>query len=301
MTEYDFSPEAYERYTATQNRIAQWVDDMEQHRPEFQHAVPSKSFPAPYDLNSRLRGSPPTSSHRRRSKPNLFINPPPASLSEDSEDYAAIPGPMPRSAPVVMNAGRHSPMYPAAMGPVPQTGQPMPPMMHPQTYLTSPHRPMQPNYPYGHHRPPPHVRTPQPSPTYYSVAPAAAVSAGYQYLYPPVSAGNIPGYVILPQSHHKRTPPIMVSIHPFFLFLPRPFIAIVSLSHSFSNSTCVRAEMVFVSFRPTLASCPQFRKKKPHNRLFGPVLFTINSLSIYRGNSLTNDNIPPLHFTFNSI
>ena len=289
MTEYDFSPEAYERYTATQNRIAQWVDNMEQHRPEFQHAVLSKSFPAPYD---RLRGSPPTSSHRRRSKPNLFINPPPASLSEDSEDYAAIPGPMPRSAPVVMNAGRQPPMYPAAMGPVPQTGQPMPPMVHPQTYLTSPHRPMPPNYPYGHHRPPPHVRTPQPSPTYYGVAPAAASSAGYPYLYPPVSAGNIPGYVILPQSHHKRTPPVMVSKDPFFfLSLPRSFIAIVSLSNSFSNSTCVRAEMVFVSFRPSLASCPQFRKKKPHIGFSVLFWFTINSLSIYRGNSFTNPYI----------
>ncbi len=131
---------------------------------------------------------------------------------------------MPRSAPVVMNAGRQSPMYPAvAMGPVP--GQPMlspPPMMHPQTYLTSPHRPMQLNYPYGHHRPPPHVRSPQLSPTYYSVAPTPAASAGYQYLYAPVSAGNIPGYVILPQSHHKKTPPIMVS-RPLF-FYPLHFL-----------------------------------------------------------------------------
>lgn len=37
MTEYDFSPEAYERYLATQNRIARWVDETERHKTEFEH------------------------------------------------------------------------------------------------------------------------------------------------------------------------------------------------------------------------------------------------------------------------
>jgi hypothetical protein len=35
MTEYDYSPEAYDRYLRTQHRIAQWVDNTEAHRPEF--------------------------------------------------------------------------------------------------------------------------------------------------------------------------------------------------------------------------------------------------------------------------
>lgn len=35
MTEYDYSPEAYDRYMRTQQRIAQWVDNTEAHRPEF--------------------------------------------------------------------------------------------------------------------------------------------------------------------------------------------------------------------------------------------------------------------------
>ncbi|PFH54420.1 hypothetical protein AMATHDRAFT_6 [Amanita thiersii Skay4041] len=35
MTEYDYSPEAYERYISTQRRIARWVDQTERHRPEF--------------------------------------------------------------------------------------------------------------------------------------------------------------------------------------------------------------------------------------------------------------------------
>jgi len=34
MTEYDFSPEAYERHLATQARIARWVDDTNSHSPE---------------------------------------------------------------------------------------------------------------------------------------------------------------------------------------------------------------------------------------------------------------------------
>jgi len=35
MTEYDYSPEAYDRFLHTQQRIAQWVDNTEAHRPEF--------------------------------------------------------------------------------------------------------------------------------------------------------------------------------------------------------------------------------------------------------------------------
>lgn len=33
MTEYDFSPQAYERHLATQTRIAHWVDDTNEHSP----------------------------------------------------------------------------------------------------------------------------------------------------------------------------------------------------------------------------------------------------------------------------
>lgn len=39
MTEYDFSPEAYERHLATQNRIANWVGKTEEHRPQFVNAL----------------------------------------------------------------------------------------------------------------------------------------------------------------------------------------------------------------------------------------------------------------------
>ncbi|KAG6829643.1 hypothetical protein H0H87_010608, partial [Tephrocybe sp. NHM501043] len=39
MTEYDFSPEAYHHYLATQQRIANWVETTEGHRPEYGNAL----------------------------------------------------------------------------------------------------------------------------------------------------------------------------------------------------------------------------------------------------------------------
>ncbi|KAF5312096.1 hypothetical protein D9619_003503 [Psilocybe cf. subviscida] len=53
MTEYDYSPEAYDRFLATQDRIAKWVDTTERHRPEFQ---------APFGPNGRQQEQPPAES-----------------------------------------------------------------------------------------------------------------------------------------------------------------------------------------------------------------------------------------------
>jgi hypothetical protein len=200
MTEYDYSPEAYDRYLATQNRIARWVDETEQHRSEYEHAVPTKATPA-YD-SSRVRRSPPAL-HRKRPRPNLFIDPPhPDSDTSDSDDYAAIPGPMPLSAPVMYNAPR-SPFYPTAIPPVPPVGQHMlsPPVVVPQAYATTPQRSAQVSYHSGsHYRSPSYVRSPHHSSGYYSVAPTPQVSPGYQYLYPPVTTGSAhPGHIVMPQ------------------------------------------------------------------------------------------------------
>lgn len=256
---------------ATQNRIARWVDDMEHHRPEFQPAVSKKSFPLPRDTN-RLRRSPP--SHRKRPPPDLSIYPPPpGSISEDSEDYAAFPGPMPQSAPAPMTLGQPSPIYPPVMDRVPPTLHPMltpPPMMVPQTYLTSPHRLMQPNYPFSRHRSPPLIQSSQPS-TYYSVAPTPVVSPAYQYIYPPVSAGSMPGYIILPQSHRKKTHPVMVSTDSF---LSSILIIRLSITYSYShfNSTCVREKTLTSFVQLVLLS---FASWSPS--AFGPAIcFTTN-------------------------
>lgn len=209
MTEYDYSPEAYERYLATQNRIAKWVDETEQHRSQYEHAVPTKATPA-YDP-SRLQKAP----HRKRTRPNLFINPPAAdSDTSDSDDYAAIPGPMPLSAPAMYTA-QHSPFYPAAISPVPPVGQ-HPPVVVPQAYATTPQRSPHGYHPGSHYRSPSYVQSPHRSSAYYSVAPTPQVSPGYQYLYPPVVTGSAhPGYIIMPQqSYQYKTmqPPIIVSI-----------------------------------------------------------------------------------------
>jgi len=39
MTEYDFSPQDYERYFAKQNRVSNWVANAEEHRFEFRNAL----------------------------------------------------------------------------------------------------------------------------------------------------------------------------------------------------------------------------------------------------------------------
>lgn len=74
MTEYDYSPGAYERYLETQQRIARWVDETEGHRPEF-----------------KLEGNRPSSQgHTRRGQSHsMQIN------SPGSSEYCGLPGRMP--------------------------------------------------------------------------------------------------------------------------------------------------------------------------------------------------------------
>lgn len=43
MTEYDYSPEGYQRYLETQERISRWVDTAEAHRHQFQAPFGSRS------------------------------------------------------------------------------------------------------------------------------------------------------------------------------------------------------------------------------------------------------------------
>ncbi|KAF9535414.1 hypothetical protein CPB83DRAFT_830438 [Crepidotus variabilis] len=229
MTEYDYSPEAYERYLATQNRIAKWVDDAERHRPEFKHAVPTNQS------RDNSRDSSPEPSRRlkrsgssRRPKPNLFISPPPFdSDSDDPEMYGPGPGPMPLSAPGMMYAGPQPNHYPNMM-PASAMPQPMlspPPMMLPPTYITSPRRSSSHRHHHGHshkhHRSPSYIPSPQPSPMYYSIT--SPPVSGFHHGYPPVSAGSAqhPNYMMMQQpqrspygSHYSSRPPTVV-------YLPR--------------------------------------------------------------------------------
>lgn len=209
MTEYDFSPQAYERYQATQNRIANWVDKTEQHRGEFQSA---DAGPPP-DLT---RSGPGPSSHSKlphprhgQPKPPVIHTPPSESDSSSSEGYYEGPWP-------------HQPMVLPPM-------QQQPPMMAPP-FVTAPHRVSH------HHRHRSHDRRrsrSHHSPTYYSVA-SPPLSPGYQYTYP----GANQGYVMMPQYSGSQMP-VMVcpffTYYPFYKF-PVPFPFCLTLSFIFLNT-----------------------------------------------------------------
>lgn len=71
MTEYDYSPEAYERFMATQNRIAKWVDTTQQHQPRNPFtpstpAPPTFHQPLPRHIRSSSRHRDDNRSHHSR-------------------------------------------------------------------------------------------------------------------------------------------------------------------------------------------------------------------------------------------
>lgn len=100
MTEYDYSPEAYQRYLATQQRISKWVDTAEKSRTQFANPFnpPDTHRPGspPASKRSSRRSSRERRHHRRRRS---------LSYSSESEDEryrggSRGPGPTPlRSAP----------------------------------------------------------------------------------------------------------------------------------------------------------------------------------------------------------
>ncbi|KAF8644639.1 hypothetical protein AX16_008359 [Volvariella volvacea WC 439] len=69
MTEYDYSPEAYERYLETQARIAKWVDHAETKRAEFTNPfVPAPRSDLDEDeVRNDFYNADPSRSHRHRS------------------------------------------------------------------------------------------------------------------------------------------------------------------------------------------------------------------------------------------
>jgi hypothetical protein len=138
MTEYDFSPEAYQRHLANMHRISKWVDKTEQHRPQFSNA-------AALDESERRgdgprRRAPPPPLHLGRRMNSYPFRPPPHSASSSSEeefmyaDRPGSPGPMPSS------------IYPHPfVSPPPSYGFPSHGYSHPMAGLR-PHGPGQPGY-----------------------------------------------------------------------------------------------------------------------------------------------------------
>jgi hypothetical protein len=172
MTEYDFSPEAYQRHVANMQRISRWVDQTEHNRSRFADAA-ALTTPHPME-NPHRRESP------QRRPPPLHLPPPgqsypypippPSIYSSSSEDFVysggpRSPGPMPMS------------MY--QQPPVPAHG----PMMSPHTprTLSSPNSSLRSHmFSHGHGYLMP---TPPPFNPYSAMA---------------------PGYVIVPQGKARK-------------------------------------------------------------------------------------------------
>ncbi|KDR84929.1 hypothetical protein GALMADRAFT_300678 [Galerina marginata CBS 339.88] len=214
MTEYDYSPEGYERFLATQNRIANWVDQTEQSRPQFEHPFQPGSAAGPsmrpgnlsYDSHRKLsKRSPPASPTHpyppQMQQPRQLFPHPPAPGSESSDDYGDGPGPMPLQSPGMVFPPQQPAFHPM--------GQPMltpPPMMMPPTYMTAPHHKS-----HRHRSSHPHSRSRSQQPSVYYSMVSPPVSPGYQYAYPQMVGGGHPGYVMMQPQHHYtgRQMPLM--------------------------------------------------------------------------------------------
>ena len=211
MTEYDYSPQAYERYLATQTRIANWVDKTEQHRGEFQSAnsgLPdlTRSGPSSASYPKPKQSSSPRRQLSGPSQPNqLIIYPPPQESSSSSSSSGYYEGPWP--------AQIQQPTPGMVLPPMQQ--HPLsspPPMMMAPPFVTSPHR-----VPH-HHRHRSHDRRrshSHHSPKYYSLA-SPPLSPGYQYTYP----GANQGYVMMPQYGGTQMPLMVCQFFPIVLIFP---------------------------------------------------------------------------------
>ena len=166
MTEYDYSPEAHQRFLASMNRIAKWVDNTEHHRSQFADAAAPT---APHSMESPRRES-----FQRR--------PPPLHLPPVGQSYPYPPPPHSTSSSsddVVYADGPHSP------GRMPMS------MFQPPAPVYGPMAP--PHTPYPLYSPNSSPRSPMPShghgpPTYFMPPPMP---------FNPYSA-MAPGYVIVP-------------------------------------------------------------------------------------------------------
>ncbi|SJL17854.1 uncharacterized protein ARMOST_21418 [Armillaria ostoyae] len=206
MTEYDFSPEAAERYQATMRRISRWVDDAEAHACEFKSPFVPRSDVGDDDVPPQpvlTRGL----SHRV-----------PTPL------YAPVPGPMPPHS--------HGPAPPPRRPPpVPLHGPAPPPSQSRHTH--SPTRHSSTRHSSSHHSKHRSGSTFYISPT--PTPPPVPYYAGYPnnnpyyqaqpspYAPPPprpqyYRSGNVPyapppgGYVVIPQK--GRSSKLVSSVQP---------------------------------------------------------------------------------------
>jgi len=212
MTEYDYSPEGYERYLATQRRIANWVNQTEHHRPQFGPTTQSVA-------DTR------TKHHRHYHRP-----PPSDSGSDDS--YAAgpgYPGPMPGPMPGLMPLHSpppppmypHQPIYQPMVPPLPSPGYTFPPIYPDHHRSSRSHR-------RSHSRSPRH-----PSAFHFTSPPTSPI---YPHGYPPPPMLGYPpqGFVMMPPPPpplpRGRKMSFMVSLTGFLHLPPTFLLLVISLS-----------------------------------------------------------------------
>ncbi|RDB27197.1 hypothetical protein Hypma_004430 [Hypsizygus marmoreus] len=145
MTEYDFSPEAYQHHLANMHRIGKWVDTTEQHRPQFTDAA-ALTEGQRRGRGRRLRRS--SFGHRREPPPPLALPPHghPQGVEFGYSAMHAYPSPPHSSASFDMD-------FAYAKGP----GSPGPMAGHPQMYM---YPGLQPHSPFGFVTPPPSPHRP---------------------------------------------------------------------------------------------------------------------------------------------
>lgn len=223
MTEYDYSPEAYDRYLATQRRIANWVDQTEHHRPQFGPTTQSVADTS----NSR------TKHHRHYYRP-----PPSDSGSDDSyADGPGYPGPMPGLMPGPMPL--HSP--PPFMYPQQPIYQPMVPP------LVSPGYTFPPIYPNHHrssrsHRRSQNSQSPRHPSAFHYTSPPTSPMYPHGYPPPPMVSYPPPGFVMMPPPPPRgRKMSVMVSLAPYYpssIILTLRYLSVtVSLNYLFFPTT----------------------------------------------------------------
>ncbi|KAK0492606.1 hypothetical protein EDD18DRAFT_1181871 [Armillaria luteobubalina] len=206
MTEYDYSPEAQERWQANMRRISRWVDDAEAHASEFKSPFVPRSDVGDDDVPPRPVLTRGMSTSKRVPTPL----------------YAPVPGPMPPHS--------HGPAPPPPRPPQVPLHGPAPPPSHSRhsptrhsstrrssshpphskhrsgSYYVSPTPtpppvPYYPGYnnPYYQPRPSPYAPPPPPQPQYYR-------SGNVAYAPPPG------GYVVIPNK--GRSSKVVSSVQP---------------------------------------------------------------------------------------
>jgi hypothetical protein len=232
MTEYDFSPNALERHLATQHRIAQWVENTEQHRDTRQlkspNVPPSASelgdddaFPHrppvnhrymnPLDGDSFTAGGSHGASHRHSMPPR-----PHHTAHNPTMMYAPLPGPIPLD---MMGRFSEPPTRPGSYSS--QRSQSYD--AHTRYDTTPPYlptsRPVTPAY-HSHHSSSRHSRSRSGTPTTYVQTPMSPPTEPYPMsvqMSPPSSYGNFayptypyvqpqpqPTYIVVPKKKTRK-------------------------------------------------------------------------------------------------